>query len=399
MIYLKTAISMRKNSLLAATFAWVSCPVFLSSMLLLSSCSSSGRQDSSSATRDWTMSVSSDKSFLLDASTSQEINYLQVVNDDTMAFYNIPENSIRYFRISDGSEVGKTQLYEEGPHALRGVQGFCYVSPDTIWVYKSWENDLVRVNARGEIAETRHVKDGLSSPLYGVFPFPMTDTPILHWRSRLILQGMDGRTDEGQLPGCTLLYDLADSTATCANGYPSVYGDPDENAKNWGAFSFRQVPYTMSPEEELVLSYPASDSVRVFRLSTGQTRSFPACYSKKTAACKPMTSPSVQADTEQYLDQYLYAGIVYDKYRHFYYRLVLLPLEDYDLNDAKTQQKQLAVMILDESFRVVGEFELPKDRYKYRNVFVSREGLHINALSEDDDYLRFVTLVPEKYEK
>lgn len=369
--------------------------VLLCAVLLLASCSSPGKQDSSS-TRDWTMTVSADKSFLLDASISQEINYLQVVNDDTVAFFNKPDYSIRYFRISDGHEVGKTQLYREGPHALRGVQGFCYVSPDSVWVYEYWESHLVRVNARGEIAETRKVKDGLSSPLYGVFPFPMTDTPILRWGNRLILQGMDGLTGEGQLPGCTQIYDLADGTTTCANGYPSVYGDPDKNAKNWGAFSFRQVPYTMGPEEELVLSYPADDSVRVFRLSTGRTRSFPARYSKKTAACQPMTSPSVQADTEQYLDQYLYAGIVYDKYRHFYYRLVLLPLEDYDLNDAKTQQKQLAVMILDESFRVVGEFELPKDTYKYRNLFVSREGLHVNALSEDDDYLRFVTLVPEK---
>ncbi len=369
--------------------------VLLCAVLLLASCSSPGKQDSSS-TRDWTMTVSADKSFLLDASISQEINYLQVVNDDTVAFFNKPDYSIRYFRISDGHEVGKTQLYREGPHALRGVQGFCYVSPDSVWVYEYWESHLVRVNARGEIAETRKVKDGLSSPLYGVFPFPMTDTPILRWGNRLILQGMDGLTGEGQLPGCTQIYDLADGTTTCANGYPSVYGDPDKNAKNWGAFSFRQVPYTMGPEEELVLSYPADDSVRIFRLSTGQTRSFPARYSKKTAACQPMTSPSVQADTEQYLDQYLYAGIVYDKYRHFYYRLVLLPLEDYDLNDAKTQQKQLAVMILDESFRVVGEFELPKDTYKYRNLFVSREGLHVNALSEDDDFLRFVTLVPEK---
>lgn len=369
--------------------------VLLCAVLLLASCSSSGKQDSSS-TRDWTMTVSADKSFLLDASISQEINYLQVVNDDTVAFFNKPDYSIRYFRISDGHEVGKTQLYREGPHALRGVQGFCYVSPDSVWVYEYWESHLVRVNARGEIAETRKVKDGLSSPLYGVFPFPMTDTPILRWGNRLILQGMDGLTGEGQLPGCTQIYDLADGTTTCANGYPSVYGDPDKNAKNWGAFSFRQVPYTMGPEEELVLSYPADDSVRIFRLSTGQTRSFPTRYSKKTAACQPMTSPSVQADTEQYLDQYLYAGIVYDRYRRFFYRLVLLPLEDYDLNDAKTQQKQLAVMILDESFRVVGEFELPKDTYKYRNLFVSREGLHVNALSEDDDYLRFVTLVPEK---
>ena len=369
--------------------------VLLCAVLLLASCSSSGKQDSSS-TRDWTMTVSADKSFLLDASISQEINYLQVVNDDTVAFFNQSDYSIRYFRISDGYEVGKTQLYREGPHALRGVQGFCYVSPDSVWVYEYWESHLVRVNAQGEIAETRKVKDGLSSPLYGVFPFPMTDTPILRWGNRLILQGMDGLTGEGQLPGCTQIYDLADGTTTCANGYPSVYGDPDKNAKNWGAFSFRQVPYTMGPEEDLVLSYPADDSVRIFRLSTGQTRSFPARYSKKTAACKPMTSPSVQADTEQYLDQYLYAGIVYDKYRHFYYRLVLLPLEDYDLNDAKTQQKQLAVMILDESFRVVGEVELPKDTYKYRNLFVSREPLHVHALSEDDDYLRFVTLVPEK---
>ena len=168
------------------------------------------------------MTVSADKSFLLDASISQEINYLQVVNDDTVAFFNKPDYSIRYFRISDGHEVGKTQLYREGPHALRGVQGFCYVSPDSVWVYEYWESHLVRVNARGEIAETRKVKDGLSSPLYGVFPFPMTDTPILRWGNRLILQGMDGLTGEGQLPGCTQIYDLADGTTTCANGYPSV---------------------------------------------------------------------------------------------------------------------------------------------------------------------------------
>ena len=98
--------------------------VLLCAVLLLASCSSSGKQDSSS-TRDWTMTVSADKSFLLDASISQEINYLQVVNDDTVAFFNKPDYSIRYFRISDGHEVGKTQLYREGPHALRGVQGFC----------------------------------------------------------------------------------------------------------------------------------------------------------------------------------------------------------------------------------------------------------------------------------
>lgn len=96
--------------------------------------------------------------------------------------------------------------------------------------------------------------------------------------------------------------------------------------------------------------------------------------------------------SKHFLEQYQYAGIFYDKYQEVYYRLVVRPTFDYDINDERTHNKPLCIIILDKNFNKVGEFNLEKDAYRYRNIFISEEGLHINVASNNDDYLRFITL-------
>lgn len=351
----------------------------------------------------YTMLQRENKYFALDSLTTQETNYIQMIDDDRVALYNPPGNTICVFNHHTGSELEKIQLYKEGPHAVRGIQGFYYHNTDSIWLYQSWENMLVLVNHKGEIINRNVLREKYNQVSLqqscSVSPFPFSDMPIMKWGDWFILQGMNGpEVKDGFSPACTLLYNICTDEVRLINEYPTLYGKTSEMNDNWGTFSYRAVPYTINDEQGMILSFPADDSIRVNNLIDGTTTCYFAGYSKKHPA-RPISGNQKSDLQRHYLEQIQYAGIFYDKYRNLYYRLALLPILDYDVNDETTHEKPLSVIILDSSFSKVGEFDLGKGRYYYRHSFVAEEGLCINVYSEDDDYLKFITLIPQRNEE
>ena len=305
----------------------------------------------------YTFDSGKDKMIFLDSMTTQESNYIQLIDDDRLAIYNKPENTICIFSINEGKEIEKKRLYKEGPNAVLGIQGFYYQSKDSVWLYRSWEQEFVLVNESGEIIEKKILADKLP-PLdkqvpYSVSPLPLGDLPISKNGNMLILQGMNGPgVEDGLQPATTILYDLNS----------------------------------------------ASDDISVYNIKDDSYQNFFAGYSSETDITS-LSLGSSQTDLHrQYLEQYQYAGILYDKYHDLYYRLVMLPTFDYDLRIPNTQYKELAIIILNSSFKKVGEYKLGKAGYKYRNVFVTKAGLYINVPSDDDDYLKFITFKVRKNE-
>ena len=88
----------------------------------------------------------------------------------------------------------------------------------------------------------------------------------------------------------------------------------------------------------------------------------------------------------------------YDKWNKLYYRLLSLPIADYNVNEETFPERNLAIVLLDETFQKVGEYNLTEKSDRYGFVFTSPEGLHINILSPDDDYMEFLTIKPQKNE-
>lgn len=349
---------------------------------------------------DYTFEIRKEKEFLLDSMTTQETNYMQIVNDKKIAIYNQPVNSICLFCITSGKQIGEVQLYKSGPYAVTGIQGFFYQSEDSIWLYRSWQQELILVNSKGEILDRRMLKDKLyptEKQVYSVAPFPLTDLPMQKIGDMLIMQGMNGpEVRDGLLPASTILYNICLRKLYIMNSYPRIYGEKCMN-ENWGAFSYRIVPYTVNSKKEMVISFPADDSISVYSLKEKSYKRFFAGYSQETDI-QPLAGESKADMQKHYLEQYQYAGIFYDKFHNLYYRLVLLPIYDYDVNN-DIQYKPLSIIVLDSLFDKVGEYNLDKACYKYRNTFVSEEGLHINVYSENDDYLKFITLKLVKNEK
>jgi hypothetical protein len=352
------------------------------------------------------MEVMPEKSFLLDENTTQESDYMQLLEiNDTLRFtmYNKAKHNILIYDIQSEHAVNSIQLYKEGPNATgNNIQGYYIQSPDSIYLYDYWGYILLLVNHRGEITNRINLSEKLLSRdencLIPPYPYPRTIIPIRMVNDQIILQGMNGNTGDCKQPVCTVtaLYNLSDGTIRYANAYPEIYGDPKKISDSWGVFSYRAVPYDLNNRDEMVLSFPADDHIAVSHLNSDKTEYYFAGYSGEDKI-KPVTDRSTKADILHYLEQTLYIGIFFDKYRNLYYRIVAKPLYDYDINDRKTQMKELSVIILDKNFNKVGEYDIKeKARMWYVNSFVLPEGLHINIASEDDDYLKFIVLKPVK---
>ena len=164
----------------------------------------------------------------------------------------------------------------------------------------------------------------------------------------------------------------------------------------WQVFSYRVPSYDLSPQNEMVISFPADDSIRVYNLQTKQTRSYFAGYSVPYEI-RPARSGSMADVTRSVYDQVQYSCIYYDRWHGLYYRILTLPVkEDYDINSRENLSRNLAVVILDKDFQKVGEYNVQEKSDRYAFMFVSPEGLHIQVLSDDDDYMTFMTLKPQK---
>ena len=340
------------------------------------------------------------KVFLLDDSTTQIVNHIQTYerNDSQLlALYNEPINNICIFDVKSGKEIQKIQFQKEGPNALDPNScGFLIHNKDYIFMYHTWLWQLDLFNEKGELQKKYKIKDyplesGCSFRRPDILPY--SDTPIKKVDNYIILQGQGCNvcdSQSNQIPeGVTLLLNLKDSLVRHENGYPEIY-----NQKGiWQTFAYRVVPYDLSPQGEMVINYPAYDSIRVFNIHTKKTQCYFAGYSK------PYTIHPARSEKEvdrSIMEQVQYTSIYYDKWNQLYYRLLTLPLSDYDVNEKSAPKRNLAVIILDKHFQKVGEYNIKEPSNRFSRAFVSSEGLHINILSDNDDYLTFITVKPKK---
>lgn len=348
----------------------------------------------------YTMQEFSHKRFALDDSTTQVLSYIQTFTEGDslrLASYNSPLNNICIFDVRTGKEIRKIQFYKEGPHALgNNLCGFLLLDNDSILMYYTWAFQLDLMNAKGERVKRYWLKDikpQANCPYSMPSPAPSSSYPIRRIGDEIILQGYGKEFSKEMQRGTTMIFNMRDSSMRYENGYPACYQEDD--FKKWHVLVHQIPRYDLSPHDEMVLSYPIEDSIRVFNLHTGERRSYFAGLSTPYRI-KPANAPTVIEQEKSILGQAQYTGIYYDRWNELYYRIMTLPLDDYEINAPTLPSRNLAVIILDKHFQKVGEYKIKEKSDRCSFAFVSPEGLHINVLSDDDDYMDFLTLKLQK---
>lgn len=351
----------------------------------------------------YTMQELSHKRFSLDDSTSQVLTHIHTFEENDsllLASYNEVFRDICIFDVKSGKEIRKIKFQNEGPNALaNSVMGFLYYNSDSIFIYHTWLYHLDLFNSKGELIRKYNLAE-LSpeeeTPYVRPEIFPCPNSPIKKVGNKIILQGLGGilptPNPKGLRKATTLILDLEKNTVKYDNEFPAVYGGDDN--KKWYPF-YKMAAYDLTPQNEMIMSYLADENIEIYNIHTKQKQYFFAGYSKDYEI-RPASSESMADMTRSIFEQVQYNSIHYDRWNELYYRVLTLPVENYNANEKEIPLRNLAVIILDKDFNKVGEYNIKEKSKIYSLIFVSPEGLHINTLSNDDDYMDFITLKPQK---
>lgn len=188
--------------------------------------------------------------------------------------------------------------------------------------------------------------------------------------------------------------DLQNQKISYSDGYPDIY-----HTGYWGGdFTYRFPYYTVNMAQEVVLSFAADPNIRVHkRNETARSKIYYAGIGKGEEIIPPVDG-SINTNAMDNHDLFLhfaqnlnYSCIHYDRWKNVYYRLVQLPCRS-DINvNAPIIRKPLAIIVLDNNFRIISRKMLAEYDYLINQCFVSEDGFHIQVRSTDDDIMRFKT--------
>ena len=170
--------------------------------------------------------------------------------------------------------------------------------------------------------------------------------------------------------------------------YPEIYSD------FYGELLMR-TPYSAYNDDKslIAVSFPADDNIHVLNLDTKVTYVYHAGSKYRCKKTKPLgkgrlggLTVSPEKEIEYFREITSYGNILYDRWNNVYYRIVekSTPMPGVNLSN---KAKKLAVMILDENFRTIGESDITEEAFScFRyTVFVSQAGLHIQRLTDENE--------------
>lgn len=342
--------------------------------------------------------------FQLDDSTTENMEYSQYFqrNDSNLfAFTNKYDNSIVFYDYNSRKYVNRICYQKEGGNGIGSIFSFLYISEDSIYHYHFNFRTLFRTDSKGRVLEKHQINvfpnPSPDSLFLAPTLFPRTLSPLNLVNGEMLVPGflmaeVEGENDENR-PVMTY-YNLKDKSIRHSDCYPSAY-----HKGYWGGdFTWRNPYYTLSPQNEIVLSFSADHNIRVHKLAEIKYKEYYAGNGDKSEF-EPIDS-RIPTDTRigeeqcyrHYTENLSYGPILYDKYRNVYYRIALLP--DYNIDITKIPlRKPIELIILNDKFEIIGKGRLPKANYWINQCFVGEEGLHIQIQSDNEDELRFKTFM------
>jgi len=314
--------------------------------------------------------------FGLDSLTNSNINNIQLFKTDSityLTFLNKQFNSIYFYDFNTSKFKFTINIQTTGKDRVGPIVNSYYIKAfDSIYVVSRYVVSII--NHKGQIRSQMnflkdHSKGGTALPQ--IFSY----APLITKGDTLLINCVPDKIADktssfyGKL--CMIKYNTRTGESSYEYEYPEAYRDGVYGA------NYMVTYHTYNPDtKKIVFSFPADNDVYV---SSGENLIPYYAGGKALDSIKPMTT--VRDDFEGYNKFYLqnpsYGPIFYDKFRKIYYRFALKPIsaEDYQ---AKRWWKKKSIVILDESFKKVGEVDV-SDYVSFKLCFINEDGLYMGT--------------------
>jgi hypothetical protein len=258
---------------------------------------------------------------------------------------------------------------------------------------------LTLVNHKGEIVDRHMVKE--DSKLAQYIPTP-------HWRP--VISGsniLTGFTTENlpprrqlkkitmqELIGSTMYIDISNGKRSFHHHYPKKFIEDTYLSKH---HYFAVLENYVDGQD--LLGFASSDSLYVLK-DKEIIKQFPA----QLSTFKPFSQKKPREDDYDYFrTNYSYGAHFYDHANALIYRLVGLPIPEWELknpNHSKANNKQLAVLVLDKNFNKIAESVL-SNKFNDNIAFLYNGQLYLwdfeqSLIDEDHIYFGVFSLTPKQ---
>lgn len=328
---------------------------------------------------------------------NRSVDYFTKNDTSYYSFYNELNNSIYIYNLSTKSLKHKISLSEEFDGKPLNITGHTIKNIDSLIVYDFNNQILLWCDIQGNFKKATFLKEKLNRKKIQYPPSPKgwTSMPIIIDNNKIIMAGystgeMQDETQNNR--PTTIIYNERDSTANYYGFYPRPY----QNG-NWGGAHLRRVYYTYNYQKNaLVYSFPINHYVFKTTLSTEDTLQKFYAGSQKI---KKISSLSVAKGIafpkswrrEHFADNYSYSMIIFDPYKNKYYRFAEKKIQNYE----DDLYKEKIIVGLDEKLTKIFEFDLStifKEKIYLYGIYVSKEGLNLQLLDGNEDYIKIVTI-------
>lgn len=338
------------------------------------------------------------KSFLLDDETAPKPLYIQMINDSLrgrqLTFLNDYNNSIYFYSYDTLQYLDKIKFDKNGPNAVQMPEGYYIKNLDSIYIFSRLLKILL-ANSDGKVLKRASLNgnnDVRGKDISWAYKYPefyvQTSTPFMKNSKGFLLTGIFGGTMPDSIVDkfkFTAQIDADLGNVQYNHTYPrSLFG----NNVNWGeGLSVQVFPQLYPDKSKMIYSFPMSHELFLANI---EDNNYTKVYagSNEAGTIKSINKKPGRASVEMirssFVRQDMYAAILYDNYRNVYYRFLRKAIPD-ATKQTSWKEKEVAVIIMDKDFDYLGETTLGPERiWHWQNSFITKEGLNIEYLDEND---------------
>ncbi|MFA6072371.1 MAG: DUF4221 family protein [Janthinobacterium sp.] len=301
----------------------------------------------------------------------------------TFAMLNAETQSINIHN-AKGNKVKEIILTSINP-ALPTTSGFYFIDKDSLLIF-SYKQDEMRLLSVANKFKPKLIfnLDSLSSPTTSTLDVDVnTNSPIIYHNGTIYLTGRAMLSNEISTPQSkrittAMSFNIHTGKENFYTMFPSVWGE-----RYWH-FEQYYLTHAFVPEfNSIAYSAVMKDSIVLYNFEKNSQINVPVASDKlgneKDMVPKEIKDPRTlgsKEDLEMYLDKPHYGEIIFDKYRHVFYRFIT----------TGSKKRTTNVIIHEVMGKKIGEVQLPSNYMSGAGSFITKQGLYLrksNTLDEN----------------
>lgn len=379
--------------------------VILSFFVMLSSCNQSKvthiileNTDFGNLSASKSIEVVDSCSLSLDSCSAPKPIYIELLEKDDsiyMSFLNHYTNNIYTYNLVDGGLKSVINLVPNNTRILKRPIAFTFLDDNSVGVLDATLMQFIRIGLpSGKVISRFDLKDIHNSKWPDYYPQYNISTANHMWNisNKIYIPGQYFRSmPQENIDKCKLMsvINLEDGTVSFRYNYPTkVYG----NNANWEGGSQTEMYATLGHDENIILSYPPSHEIFIPETDSIRTFNAASTFVKNISSInyEDWNSTPEKLILENYLHQYMYGPLIYDRYNDIYYRFLNWPIDKIkNSNDAS--DRNISIVLFDSQFNYLGETIIGTGReWNIRNSFVTKNGLYIEWIDLNDETESFL---------